>query len=311
MKTLFDSGSPTSFIRSDMVKLLNLRTYETPPFRFRGFIPTDASTTTEAVSLTVPVEDLQIPVVAYILENMDYQLLIANPILRRYPKLLSIILESTPNLKACENRVKVSYLEPESTGNCGNSRRPEMSLATTTLEAIDRKSIGHRGKAKCASPVTTTSETASALDNPGYPGDPELIVQELEQIRLPEEAAFLEEMGEKSLVASVRGLAPVVVREQRLKDTVDVLPPWLQQKYGKIRNDLPPRFSSSDEAPVKHDIEIKKNARLPRLQPYQTTQKTEQEINKLVPSKSPCTSLLPSLSTKKMDHFDSVLITES
>ncbi|QLL33165.1 hypothetical protein HG536_0E00760 [Torulaspora globosa] len=211
MKTLFDSGSPTSFIRADMVKSLNLRTYETPPFRFRGFIPTDASTTTEAVSLTVPVEDLQIPVVAYILESMDYQLLIANPILRRYSKLLSIILESTPNLKACENRVKVSYLEPESTGNRGNSRRPEMSLATTTLEAIDRKSIGHRGKAKCdvPSPVTTTSETASALDNPGYPGDPELIVQELlEQIPGGD--------GREVPGCKRKRFSPAVVREQRL-----------------------------------------------------------------------------------------------
>ncbi|QLL34152.1 hypothetical protein HG536_0F04790 [Torulaspora globosa] len=106
MKILFDSGSPTSFLHSDMVKILNLRTNQTPPFRFRGFIPTDSSTTTQAVSLTFPVEDLQITVAAYVLESMDYRMLIGNPILHRYPKLLSIILTSTPNRTLLHHRLK-------------------------------------------------------------------------------------------------------------------------------------------------------------------------------------------------------------
>lgn len=105
------------------------------------------------------------------------------------------------------------------------------------------------------------------LQNPDYPSDRELIVQELlEQVRTPEEVAFLQEIGETRLVASIRGLA-LDESTKDVKGTFDTLPLWLQQKYGEtFSNDLPPRSSSLDNVPVKQETQIQENARLPWFQ---------------------------------------------
>ena len=304
VKTLFDSGSPTSFIRRDIVELLKYEIYETPPLRFRGFVATKSAVTSEAVTIDLKINDLHITLAAYILDNMDYQLLIGNPILRRYPKILHTVLntrESPDSLKPKTYRSEtVNNVRTYSAGNRGDSRTKTLSLAPTILEATDPKSAGNRGdsRTKTLSLATTTPaaiDPLTTLDNPGS------TQSTFAQFPIPEEASILEEDGKYSnVVSTIQSVEPNATDHSN-KDTFCTLPVWLQQKYREIiRNDLPPRPADINNIPVKHDIEIKPGARLPRLQPYHVTEKNEQEINKIVqklldnkfivPSKSPCSS---------------------
>ncbi|EGA84264.1 YGR109W-B-like protein, partial [Saccharomyces cerevisiae VL3] len=286
VKTLFDSGSPTSFIRRDIVELLKYEIYETPPLRFRGFVATKSAVTSEAVTIDLKINDLHITLAAYILDNMDYQLLIGNPILRRYPKILHTVLntrESPDSLKPKTYRSEtVNNVRTYSAGNRGNPRNTQLSLAPTILEATDPKSAGNRGdpRTKTLSLATTTPaaiDPLTTLDNPGS------TQSTFAQFPIPEEASILEEDGKYSdVVSTIQSVEPNATDHSN-KDTFCTLPVWLQQKYREIiRNDLPPRPADINNIPVKHDIEIKPGARLPRLQPYHVTEKNEQEINKIV-----------------------------
>ncbi|CAI4062432.1 gag-pol fusion protein SKDI_07G3580 [Saccharomyces kudriavzevii IFO 1802] len=330
IRTLFDSGSPTSFIQRDTVKLLNLPIHDTPPLRFRGFISTESATTSEAVTLDLTVDNLQFNVAAYVLDKMDYQLLIGNPILRRYPKLLYTIL----NTKQCTSAQKpkayhpenINYVKVKCAGNRGNSRTKTLSFAPTTPEATDLNSAGNRGKPRnnnlsfaptipdatdlksagnrgdsrtntlsFAPTIPDATDPLTTLDNPGS------IHNTFAQFQIPEEAMILEEDERYfNVVSTIHNVEPKAI-DHSDKEPFSTLPAWLQQKYTEIiRNDLPARCMNIDNAPVKHDIEIKPDARLPRLQPYHVTEKNERIINKIVqelldnrfivPSKSPCSS---------------------
>ncbi|EHN00133.1 YGR109W-B-like protein [Saccharomyces cerevisiae x Saccharomyces kudriavzevii VIN7] len=247
---------------------------------------------------------------------MDYQLLIGNPILRRYPKLLYTIL----NTKWCTSARKtkayhpenINYVKVKSTGNRGNARNNNLSFAPTILEATDLKSAGNRGNSRTntlpfAPTIPDATDLLTTLDNPGSTHST------FAQFQIPEEAMILEEDERYfNVVSTIHNVEPKAI-DHSDKEPFSTLPAWLQQKYTEIiRTDLPARCININDAPVKHDIEIKPDAQLPRLQPHHVTEKNERIINKIVqelldntftvPSKSPCSSpviLVP----KKGDTF--------
>lgn len=114
----------------------------------------------------------------------------------------------------------------------------------------------------------------------------------------------------ESIHSDAAEIFSIKISEIGADDRFEKLPGWLQEKYiSTVRNDLPPK-NFQEKSRVNHEIDIKPDARLPRRQPYQTTPKLEQEINKIVadllekkfivPSKSPCSS--PVVLVRKKDN---------
>lgn len=92
-------------------------------------------------------------------------------------------------------------------------------------------------------------------------------------------------------------------------DTLHVLPKWLRNKYKEIiRNDLPTKKKQAEDM-VQHEVNLKTDGRLPHLQPYRLTPKTEKILQAIIkdllekrfitPSTSPCSS--PIVLVKKKD----------
>ncbi|CCE66035.1 hypothetical protein TPHA_0O00660 [Tetrapisispora phaffii CBS 4417] len=106
LNVLLDSGSPTSFIRKDIVQKLKLPYHEASPFSFKGFTSNEIKHTSLAAQIPVSTTNQVITIWAYIMNHMEHDLLIGNPILDKYPT-----LKEGPRIESAESAESVKSLK--------------------------------------------------------------------------------------------------------------------------------------------------------------------------------------------------------
>lgn len=89
---LFDTGSPTSLVSSTLVHNHHWPTYPVKPLTWKGALPGSTSLATHAVLCSLHSTTTSSPITfsAYVSPDLTDQLIVGNPILTKYPQLLSI-----------------------------------------------------------------------------------------------------------------------------------------------------------------------------------------------------------------------------
>lgn len=228
VRALLDTGAPTSFVHSNLVRTLDLPVLKTTPLHFRGAVSPNIATTTSATTVEFIYNKRRYTLEAYVTPCITQDFIIGNPILEEYPSLLH--------------------------GKRDSPRRELIDVYE--IDCVQQEDLGRHFEEPSELFVVQVNNTTASVGK----------------------ANFIQ------------------------------LPGWLQQKYrNTVRNDLPPR--EFKEGMVQHEIDLKIDARMPRLQPYRLTPKLEEEAQELVkdllakkfitPSKSPYSS--PIVLVKKKD----------
>ncbi|CCE61500.1 hypothetical protein TPHA_0A04250 [Tetrapisispora phaffii CBS 4417] len=297
LNVLLDSGSPTSFIRKDVVQKLNLPYHEVSPFSFKGFTSNEIKHTSLAAQIPVSTANQVISISAYIMNHMEHDLLIGNPILDKYP-----ILKEGPRIASVKSAKFVKYESPKSVKSAkfvkSESLKPAKEAKSEMLEYTNPE------PAEILKPVESIMARQSEIAE-------EAQEQHLNTISEPNlDNAILNNPGLVSDIETATMMACIKkVSQSEDMDSFNKLPNVLIRKYSEIvRNDLPPKPPLSKHTTT-HEITIKENARLPRLQPYRLTPRLQMELNTIIddllekkfilPSKSPCSS--PIVLLKKKD----------
>ncbi|SSD61661.1 related to Transposon Ty3-G Gag-Pol polyprotein [Saccharomycodes ludwigii] len=90
MLVLLDTGSPTTFVNRSVVSELKLETYSAPPFTFYGAVSAETATSSVATSIVMSIENIKYKFDAYVTAAVSQKIIIGDPVLRSYPKLLHL-----------------------------------------------------------------------------------------------------------------------------------------------------------------------------------------------------------------------------
>ena len=103
VKVLFDTGSPTSFVRNDIAAKLGLSVRPAPPFRFKGIASQEAALTTEAARITLKQGQLVIGTPVYVTSHMVQDVIIGYPIITSIPEIAVLLKKhnSSENINSC------------------------------------------------------------------------------------------------------------------------------------------------------------------------------------------------------------------
>ncbi|CCD23149.1 uncharacterized protein NDAI_0B01150 [Naumovozyma dairenensis CBS 421] len=83
-KVLFDTGSPTSLIRTDVDQKLKLKLAAAPPFEFRGMVSAEKAATKEAAKVNIAAGNTAIKLAAYVTDAMPHDIIVGNPVIDEY-----------------------------------------------------------------------------------------------------------------------------------------------------------------------------------------------------------------------------------
>jgi len=103
IKVLYDTGSPTYFVRNDIAAKLGLSVRPAPPFRFKGIASQEAALTTEAARITLKQGQLVIGTPVYVTSHMVQDVIIGYPIITSIPEIAVLLKKhnSSENINSC------------------------------------------------------------------------------------------------------------------------------------------------------------------------------------------------------------------
>lgn len=89
VKTILDTGAPTSFVHKNLVRRLELQCVPVPLYRFKGALPLHIGSAQKAAMVKFTYRRKRYNVQCYVTEDLTAQLIIGNPILEEFPELMS------------------------------------------------------------------------------------------------------------------------------------------------------------------------------------------------------------------------------
>ncbi|CCD27225.1 uncharacterized protein NDAI_0K00353 [Naumovozyma dairenensis CBS 421] len=99
LEALIDTGSPTHFIRSDVVTKLDLKTSQVPFRRVKGLVSDAITTCNTACRLDFRLENREFDICAYVTDIIKNDVLIGYPFVKRHPSLMESIHKNIDNVK--------------------------------------------------------------------------------------------------------------------------------------------------------------------------------------------------------------------
>ena len=122
VSVLFDTGSPSSFIRSDVAARCNLPLAQAPPFRFKGVVSDEAASTTVAARLELRHPEFRIDEPVYVTDSIPHEVIIGHPLIIANPAIAKLLKNSRaaqplPNNPVCPiydvNVIDMATIEDE------------------------------------------------------------------------------------------------------------------------------------------------------------------------------------------------------
>ncbi|QLQ79681.1 hypothetical protein HG537_0C03290 [Torulaspora globosa] len=282
---LLDTGAGTSLIATHRAQALNLPTYKTKPITIKGAISEHSVRCTEATILKFRYRNQQFEIPAYVTTAINPSIIIGNPVLERDDRLGQTLV-----------RTQVSQVIPESTPEwpIGLILTNEDRQVRKTSKKQSRTLSGYivRIQTLCClnAPDHVSIQTAECRNAPNH-----LSIQTIECLNAQDHLSIqTAECRNAPVSRPPLSIQTVECLDAPDHSTFSRLPQYLQEKFRQtVRNDLPRSILNKKE--TCHEIDLKPDARMPRIQPW--TPKEEREIVKIVdellekgfikPSKSP------------------------